>query len=140
VNTISLSERKRHLNEKYGESYRHIIGSIKRGLVRDKLSSIKSASRHLHNNPKNAAQIVARLNTIAGTSNLCFRWYPGTVNESSKLLIRNQSVGLVVKSEPGSAAEAIMMTPEHEAQFCLIDPDIALAQLSLEVRSQVVGK
>ncbi len=129
-------ERKEQLAEKYGERFRHVIGTIKRGLAHDKLSSINSATKHLHDNPDSAAVVVARLNSLVSQSALSFRWYPAHHNEPGKLLIRNRSVGLLIKTAPDSLPEGIMMNPENGAPYCPLAPEAALSLLSSQARKQ----
>jgi hypothetical protein len=138
MDNMSWIDERQQRSDKHGGEFRRVISRIKRGLAQDRLSSIKVATHHLHDHPGAAPKVVARLNNLARHSSLSFRWFPGDHNESGKLLIRNQSVGLVIKTAPDSASEAIMMTPEKETPFCSLEPEAALSLLSSQARSQTV--
>jgi hypothetical protein len=130
-------DQKEQLTEKYGERFRHVITNIKNGLAQDQLSNINIATKHLHDNPGTAAAVVARLNNLVRQSPLSFRWYPAHHNQSGKLLIRNQSVGLVIKTEPNSTPEGIMLNPENGAPYCPLAPETALSVLSSQARKHI---
>jgi hypothetical protein len=146
VSITSWIEKKEQLQEKYGArqyngqkhngSHRHIIARIKRALTQNKLSNIKTAVCHLHNNLDYVPEVVNRLNALIGHRSLSFQWLPGDHSQSSALLIRNESIGLLVKTDPDSTPKGMMITPNKPAPFCSVTPETALSALSLQACHQ----
>jgi hypothetical protein len=134
VDNIAWASRKHQLEEKYGAGCHQIISAIKRGLAKGRLASIKAAMRTLQAEPGKAPVVVAHLNNSIGRGgSLSFRWFPSQNNQSGKLLIRNESVGLIVKSAPNLAPEALMITADTTMPVCSLAPEIALSRLSEHV-------
>ncbi len=144
VNITSLAEKKEQLHEKYGArkykgEHRRIIACIKRALTQNRLAGIQAAKCHLHNNPDQAAAVVTQLNVLIGHRALLFQWLPANCHESGKLLIRNESIGLLIKTDPDSAPKGMKITPNEPAPFCSLTAEAALSALSLQACRQAGG-
>lgn len=126
----SWTDKKQKLLDKYGGENRYIIVGVKRGLTHNRLTSIKTAIGHLHQNPGKAPLITAYLNNLIGRYSLIFRWFPAHNDQSGKLLIRNESIGLIVNTEPNAAPQAIMLSLNKNAPYCPLAPEAALSALS----------
>jgi hypothetical protein len=136
-------ERRDHLQKEGGGAagspgkYSLIVGGIKTALAQDRLSRLGGTTRHLRDHPENAPEVVTELNAALGRCALSFRWFPGTGSESAKLLIRNESIGLLIDTTPGSLPVGMMITHGDPApvQSCSFPPESALSLLSLQVRN-----
>ncbi len=133
----SWTDKKQKFLEKYGGENRNIIVGIKRGLTHNKLTSIKTAVSHLHSQPSKAPLVAAYLNNLIGHKSLIFRWFPSAGDQSGKMLIRNESIGLIVNAEPNAALQAIVMTAKNNAPYCPLAPEAALSQLSAHMTPSI---
>lgn len=93
----------------------------------------------MHNNSGQAPQLVAHLNNLIGHRALHFRWLPGSQNQSGKLLIRNQSVGLMINAAPEPALVGIVMTPDKDFPCSSLAPESALSLLSRQAGNRQIG-
>ena len=139
VNTATWTNKKQELDEKYGGELRPIIAGIKRGLTQNRLAAIQIAAQNLYSAPEKAPATIAYLNNLSGCGALKFRWFPAHKGQSAKLLIRNGSIGLLVKTDPDSSAEAMIISEQKEMPFCTLEPEKALSALSLQVRSHFIS-
>ncbi len=114
-----------------GENCRHIIAKIKRALTQNQLSGITTAVRHLHNNREQIPSVVNQLNALIGHRHLLFRWLPDDHGEPAALLLRNASIGLLVKTDPNSAPDGMMLTPVETGAIASLTPEAALSALLL---------
>ncbi len=134
MNSKSLIHKKQQIQEKcrlqHTTECHSIIASIKRSLARKRLSSIRAAAYNLQTQPTKVASVIAHLNNSIGYNCLLYRWFPGDTNKWGKLLIRNQSVGLIVRAKLDSAAEGIKMTADRKVPLASIAPELALSILA----------
>jgi hypothetical protein len=141
VSVTSWVEQKKQLQEKYGprknygethcENCRYIIAKIKRALTRNQLSSLIIAVRHLHNNPEQVPVIVNQLNALISHRHLFLQWLPDNHGEPAALLLRNSSIGLLIKTEPDFRPEGMMLIPVESGCISSLTPEAALSALSL---------
>ena len=134
MNITAWTNKKQELAEKHGGELRHIVSGIKRGLSQSRLTAIQSAAYNLYSHPNKAPVIIAYLNNLVGNASLKFHWFPGRHQGDGKLLIRNESIGLLVKTAPGSKVQAMIISQSENTPFADLDPEKALAALSLQVR------
>jgi hypothetical protein len=117
-------------------AHRKIIAALTQGLKQNDLSCMRVAAYDLHQNPDAAARVVRHFKAKLAYRLLSFRWFPDNRSQCGKFLIRDQSIGLVIKSAPGFILEGIKMTPGDRASFCSIAPKDALSHLSKQVSPQ----
>jgi len=141
VRIRSWSEAKDKAQENYAickskGAHRKIIAALAQGLKQNDLSWIRVAACDLHQNPDAAARVVRHFKAKFAYRLLSFRWFPGNRSQCGKFLIRNQSIGLVMKSAPGSILQGIIMMLGEPTSFCSIAPKDALSHLSKQVSAQ----
>ncbi len=110
-----------------------IIAEIKTAIHYERLADLKKMARHLHKNRKKAHEIVARINHSLLDSPVSFRWFPAKKNRCGKLLIRSQSVGLLIDAVPDSPSAGMKLTPDEEAPFCSLEVKNVLSSLAAQV-------
>lgn len=133
VKTISLTEKR---NQKQNDvTQPQFVAGIKQALRQNCLSQINVAACALLNHPTEIAGVIAQLNAATNQNSLAFRWFPASQNQSSKLLIRNQSIGLLITASPNAIAEGIRMTPGGNVPFCSMSPQLVLSVLSAQMRN-----
>jgi len=128
-NTAWLREKQR-LAEKYQGNHFRIISAIRRGIMQGKLRSIEAAAQSIHRDLCSAPQVVKHLNGVFSGWPIVFRWYLDNENQNGTLLIRNQSVGLLIQSSPKTCSEGRIMGQAAGEAYLSVSPQVALMLLS----------
>jgi len=115
---------------KYKAGHHRIITKIKRGLVQNQLFKIRAAVRNLHSNPDQIPQVISQLNASIRLRTLSFEWHPAQKAQASALFIRNEWVGLLINTDPGSLAKGLRRSLDKSAPYSSLPPEDALTELS----------